>query len=236
MSRLLITDDDLTMMQMISRVLEDEGYAVDLATDSREVMQEISMKRYDLYVLGISLVDGSQAGLTLCQNLRRIASTSQKPIIFLAENHEREEAVKSLEIGGDDYLYKPFAIRELSARIRAHLRRASLSEDALSEARLYINPASYQVFVDGEEVFLTRIEFSLLHYMVRSDKQWYSPRDLLAGVWQYPKGTGDTALVRNHIRNLRRKLEIRPHHTNIIDTRHGRGYTVRARVEVEQGV
>ena len=229
MCKILIADDDQAMLQMVEQVLKQEGYHVLSAKSYEDAQEIIQYSRPDLFLVDIDLP--GKDGVTLCRHLRNNPATANSPIIFLTGHHNVYSAAEALEAGGDDYVRKPFAIRELTARIRAHLRRIYTfdTEDSVS---LRIMPDTYQVYVDDREVMVTRIEFDLLRFMCKMPQKWHGTQELLAGVWNYPNGVGDTALVRNHIRNLRRKLEQNPDHPEIIQSRHGRGYSIQANVEV----
>ncbi len=226
MYRILIADDDTTMLHMVEEILDLEGYIVYTADNIEEVLALAKTQAPDLFLLDFAL--GVQSGLELCKQLRLLPETSETPILFLTGQFESQYAVAALEAGADDYIRKPFAVKELTARVRANLRRVPSNAKGYPLLRLY--PETQQVFLDSKEIYLTKIEFNLLQFMVIESKRWHATEDLLAGVWNYTDGMGDTALVRNHIRNLRRKLETDPDHPTIIQSRHGRGYTVRAQV------
>lgn len=228
MGKILIIDDDTSVLRMIEDTLNHEGYTVFKAHSSREMFSLLDTVKPDLFLIDMSLPNTD--GMTLCRRLRASNETSNTPIIFLTGHQSSYSVAEALEAGGDDYIRKPFAVRELAARVRAHLRRSNnfVSDDTAS---LRIVPGTYQVFVDSREVMLTRIEFDLLNYLCHAPHKWHGTQDLLSSVWNYPKGVGDAALVRNHIRNLRRKLEVNPDHPDIIQSRHGRGYSVKANVE-----
>jgi two-component system, OmpR family, alkaline phosphatase synthesis response regulator PhoP len=171
-------------------------------------------------------------GIALCRKLRGQPHTANTPIIFLTGNTSSNNVVDALNSGGDDFIRKPFVPRELIARVRAHIRRSALyGEDNIPIVRII--PTQYRIFIEDREVGLTRVEFDLLKYMCSAPHKLHSTEDLLAGVWQYPKGVGDAALVRNHIHNLRRKLEDDPERPMVIQSRHGRGYVVKARVLID---
>ncbi|PJF29361.1 MAG: DNA-binding response regulator [Phototrophicales bacterium] len=226
MYRILIADDDNTMLHMLEEVLDLEGYIVYTADSAEEVLALAQSQPPDLFLLDFAL--GKMDGVELCKRLRQLDPIAEIPILFLTGQFEPQFAVAALEAGADDYIRKPFAVKELIARVRANLRRVPLSNKTYPLLSLY--PETQQVFLDSKEIFLTRIEFNLLHYMVSDIKSWHATEDLLSRVWDYADGAGDTALVRNHIRNLRRKLEVDPDHPTIIQSRHGRGYIVRANV------
>lgn len=226
MCQILIADADHSMLQTVERALIEGGYSVLSSHTVDGVLDAIRRSSPDLFLIDLGLT----GGVDLCRKLRNNTETADSPIIFLTSANDPYNVVQALEAGGDDYIRKPFAMRELAARIRAHLRRynAYMNESATA---LRIIADTYQVFVDDREVMLTRIEFDLLVYLATHVEKWHSTQTLLTNVWNYPEGIGDTALVRNHIRNLRRKLENDPDHPTIIQSRHGRGYAVRAKVE-----
>jgi len=228
MYKILVADDDNAMLQMVEQVLEHEGYAVSKARTMVEALDTAEADAHDLFLIDVGLP--KQDGVELCRKLRNQPTTSEKPIIFMTGQHNAYSVAEALEAGGDDYIRKPFAVRELAARIRAHLRRSTntMLEGAPT---LRIQPSTYQVYVDDREIMLTRIEFDLLCHMSDNSQRWHSTEDLLTGVWKYPDGVGDSALVRNHIRNLRRKLEVNPDYPSIVQSRHGRGYAVRAHIQ-----
>lgn len=228
MSKILIADDDTTILRLVEQTLNTEGYKIYKAHSGQEALAIVDSVKPDLFLLDLGLpkIDG----LSLCRQLRANPETSNSPIIFLTGQKSQYSVSESLEAGGDDFIRKPFAVRELAARVRAHLRRSSnFTSD--SDIALKIVPGTYQVFVDSREVMLTRIEFDLLTFLANMPNKWHGTQDLLQGVWHYPDGVGDSALVRNHIRNLRRKLEEDPDHPEIIQSRHGRGYSIRAQIE-----
>ncbi|GAB4508936.1 MAG: cell wall metabolism DNA-binding response regulator WalR [Anaerolineae bacterium] len=233
MCQILIADADKSMQQVVEQILKNEGYTVLAAHSAESAMEIVRRSSPDLILIDLSLPNAG--GVELCRKLRANAETADNPIIFLTSQNDSYNVVQALESGGDDYIRKPFAVRELTARIRAHLRRYNAYMNENSTA-LRIVSDTYQVFVDDREVMLTRIEFDLLCYLANHVDKWHSTQELLTNVWSYPEGIGDTALVRNHIRNLRRKLENDPDHPAIIQSRHGRGYAVRAKVEFAEHV
>lgn len=226
--KILVIDDDPAVLRMIEQALESEGYTVFKSYSGQEALSILDTVQPELFLIDVGLPN--MDGLMLCRKLRSNPETIHTPIIFLTGQHNSYTAAEALEAGGDDYIRKPFAVRELLARIRAHLRRSNNFEDD-DTPFLRIIPGTYQVFVDAREISLTRIEFDLLNFLCHTPNRWHATQDLLTGVWNYPDGVGDAALVRNHIRNLRRKLEINPDHPSIIQSRHGRGYSIRAQVE-----
>lgn len=229
MYEILVVDDDAIQLDMVETLLDQEGYDVLKARSAKETLNLLENKTPDLFVIDIGLPH--MDGLTLCRKLRTYPSITNTPIIFLTGQHTSFSVTEALESGGDDYVRKPFAMRELAARIRAHLRRyANQLGSEIPTIRLL--PDTRQVFVNDREIDLTRVEFDLCRYLCNYPDQWHSTDDLLRKVWDYPEGVGDAALVRNHVRNLRRKLEDNPDRPAIIQSRHGRGYVIKAFVHI----
>ncbi len=230
MYRLLIVDDDAETVQVIQHFLVREGYSVDTVPSANAVWLWLEDDTPDLFLISTSLSEID--GLTLCRQLREDRRYAVIPILFMTGHPGYHAASEALDAGGDDYIRKPFAPRELVARIRAHLRRyAGGNRDPLPILRL--QPDSLTICVNDRSIPLTHVEFDLMMYLCGRPHYLHSTQDLLSDVWQYPQGAGDGALVRNHIRNLRRKLELDPDRPAIIQSRHGRGYSIRARVLVE---
>ncbi len=229
MYRILVVDDDIQMLELIAQLLEREGYEVQTATSAQQVLEIVEHDAPDLFIIDVYL-PGTD-GLSLCRQLRKRTKTSALPVVFITGQNTPYSAAEALEAGGDDFIRKPFAVRELTARLRAHLRRLHLgsNEEDLPVIRIY--PDTRTVLVDEREVDLTQVEYELLAYLCSNPARLHSTQDLLINVWQYPSDAGDAALVRNHIRNLRRKLEDAPDRPEIIQSRHGRGYTIKAIVE-----
>lgn len=227
MYTILIVDDDPNILQMLEHIMEEEGYTVLKARSGLDALKIAQQEVPDLCILDIGMPH--MDGVMLCRTLRTIQDLDDVPIIFLTANNTPYTVADALEAGGDDYIRKPFSIRELAARVRAHLRRTK--QDTILPT-LQILTRTYQVFVNQREVMLTRIEFELLCFLSRSPNNWFTTQELLEKVWDYPNGVGDAALVRNHIRNVRRKLEDNPEKPAIIQSRPGRGYAIRASVQM----
>lgn len=231
MHNILIVDDDAQMLDMVELVLRREGFNVARAFSARDALTQVDQSTPDLLLIDAMLPDLD--GLALCRKLRTLSQTANTPIIFLTGYDAPFSVVDALGVGGDDFIRKPFVPRELAARVRAHIRRSAYYTDAQMPV-LRVLPDSYQVFVNDREVMLTRVEFDLLYYLCKSPQKLHSTEDLLSNVWNYPNGVGDAALVRNHVHNLRQKLEGDPDRPAIIQSRHGRGYVVKAHVQLEQ--
>jgi two-component system, OmpR family, response regulator VicR len=231
MYTILVADDDPIMLGMVERLMQKEGYAVVKSTTAKGVHDLLKETSPDLFLIDMNLPDDN--GLSICKAIRNHPEFAESPIIFLTGvMASPNDVAEALNVGGDDYIHKPFAARELAARVRAQLRRIVASQRR-GITVLQLNLAANLVLVDGErEVELTPVEFNLLYHMCRQPNTWQTTRDLLADVWRYPGNIGDAALVRNHIRNIRRKIEANPDHPSIILSRHRRGYLVDAQVSI----
>lgn len=230
MTKILIVDDDAQMLDMVELVLSREGHQVRRAFTALQALETVKNETTDLVIVDVMLPDLD--GFTLCKALRSTPETAELPILFLTAQQAPGSLVEALTSGADDFIRKPFQPRELAARVRAHLRRANKGIDP-DQAVIRILPGQFRVYVGDREVNLTRVEFDLLRYLCRRPHELHSTEELLANVWQYPDGVGDSALVRNHIHNLRHKIEVDPERPMILQSRHGRGYMVKAQALVE---
>ena len=229
MYKILVVDDDAQMLELIAQVLHRDGYSVLTAETADEVLMLMEVQTPDLFI--IDAVLPMMDGLALCRQLRRHPKGKDQPIIFITGHDSPYDVTDALAAGGDDFILKPFAVRELSARLRAQLRRITKTADDNMVSHIQFLPSGRLLLVDGRDIELTQVEYELLYYLCTEPAKLHSTQELLMAVWQYPADAGDAALVRNHIRNLRRKLECSPERPEIIQSRHGRGYTIRARVE-----
>ncbi len=195
------------------------------AGDARTALQLAREHRPDVIILDFALADMS--GFELCAHLRAMPFVDQTPILFVSEHQNAQYAAEALNKGADDYLRKPFAMRELSARVRALLRRAP-NRSVQRVPTVFIDMDGRSVWINNRIVELTPTEFSLLDYLCQHTGELHTAHDLLEKIWAYLPGEGDTALVRNHIRNLRRKIEDNPDYPEIVVSLHGRGYTCNA--------
>ncbi len=230
MYEILIVDDDVQMQVMVEQVLQREGYSVLRASTASQALKLLESTTPDLFLVDVVMPDAD--GLALCRKLREKEETSRLPIIFLTGSVSAPGVVDALESGADDYIRKPFAPRELVARVRSLIRRyAQYVERDAPTIRLH--RVDCRVTLGNRTVVLTRVEFDLLKYLCSAPFQMHTAETLLTTVWRYPSGIGDSALVRNHIRNIRRKIEVDPERPVILQSRHGRGYVIKARPEIE---
>lgn len=241
MARILVVDDDESVAAAIDRTLENRGYETIVVHSGAEAIVAAKERHPDLVILDV--VMPGMDGIQVCTKLREDEETRRLPIIFLTARAMLEDKVEGFEAGADDYLTKPFAIQELGLRVKALLRRvqtqAQLEADPLLAGardpdvvvagRLTLNRRTYEVTTPEQTVLLTPIEFELLAHLMENVGDIFSSDRLLQEVWEYPPGTGDPALVRMHVRNLRSKIEPEGAAQPVfIRTVSRRGYTLRS--------
>jgi DNA-binding response OmpR family regulator len=224
-TRILTVEDDERIRTAVKLALEDEGWVVEEA-DTGEYALEI-FKRQPCDVVLIDIMLPGIDGFELCRNVRR---NSDVPIIMVTARADTHDVVAGLEAGADDYLTKPFAPKELSARIRAMLRRVRSGDTGSTHLRfgdLEIVPDEGVVRRDGEEIHLTKTEFRLLVELASSPGRVFSRETLLERVWGYGY-FGDGRLVDVHVRRLRTKVEADPANPRHVVTVRGLGYKLQA--------
>ncbi len=227
---ILAVDDDPEVLGTLFRALGREGYEIEKASSGADAWQRIVNRRPDMVILDIMMPPGMD-GLTLCAQLREDERFIDLPVLFLTARNDIDDVVAGLDAGGDDYVMKPFEVAELTARVRALLRRSQrdTSQSPILElGNVQLDSNTYQVSVNDRHVQLTATEHRLLRYLMEHVNQALSPSRLLEAVWDYPPHSGDPDLVRAHIRNLRAKLEANKDATHFIRTIHGVGYMVSA--------
>jgi two-component system alkaline phosphatase synthesis response regulator PhoP len=219
--RILIVDDEPEMVRGLEDNLRFEGYQTVAACDGRQGLSLALSEAPDLILLDIMMP--GMSGWDVCRELRRRGV--DVPVIMLTARGEEADRVQGLELGADDYVSKPFSLRELLARIRAVLRRPSLrrkfEELAFDDVRIHLR--SRQVVKAGEEVALTRKEFDLLRYLVEHRGEVVTRDRLLEEVWGYDQFP-TTRTVDTHVLRLRQKFEPDPERPRFILTVHGQGY------------
>jgi two-component system response regulator ResD len=222
-ARVLVVDDDATVAEVVTRYLEREGFAVDAVGDGVAALAQAAVRPPDLVVLDLMLP--TLDGLEVC---RRLRASAPIPIIMLTARGDEDDRVLGLELGADDYLSKPFSPKELTARVKSVLRRATAPLRAvpgptvLEAGALRADIAARQVHRGGEPLALTSREFDLLCFLMRSPRRAFSRAELLEHVWGYTYG--DTSTVTVHIRRLREKVESNPSTPEHILTVWGVGY------------
>lgn len=221
MARILIIEDEQSMRMGLIDNLEFEGYETDSADDGVAGLEKIDNGKYDLIILDVMLPRLS--GFDVCKKVRE--AKNKTPIILLTAKGEEIDKVVGLEIGADDYITKPFSLRELIARIKAVLRRSGESDQDLNSimiGKLELHFKTFNAFENGTEIPMSHREFELLEYLWNHRNQTVSRDSILKFVWKQEATT--TRTVDNFILHLRQKLESDPDHPKIILTVHGIGY------------
>jgi two-component system, OmpR family, response regulator RegX3 len=223
-SRILLVEDESRIAEVVQQYLERDGHMVVWAATGADALDEAARRRPDLVVLDLGLPDMS--GEDVCRRLRQ---GSDVPIIMLTARDAEEDLVRGLQLGADDYVTKPFSPRELTARVRALLRRAQVESepqaDVLERAggRLTIDGARRRVTLDDADVDLTESEFRLLRTLARFPGRVYSRYELIDKVQGYDF-EGYERTIDAHIKNLRRKLGEDARAPRLVRTVYGRGY------------
>ena len=228
--RILLVDDEQSIQTLLSFPLRRDGYEVVQATDGREALARFGEGTFDLVVLDVMLP--RLDGLEVC---RRLRARSSVPIIMLTAKAEEIDKVLGLELGADDYITKPFSLREFRSRVKAALRRGGMAkrepagdEQPLEVHELRIDFAKRSVRVRGEEVQTTYVEFEILTALATSPGRVWTRDMLLTRIWG-DSAYRDPRTIDVHIRHLREKLEQDPKHPELIFTVRGVGYRFRER-------
>lgn len=219
----LIIEDDARIRRVLQLALTDEGFSVAEAGTGEDGLRRMAERDVDVVLLDLMLP--GQDGLEVCREIRR---RSNAPVIMVTARTDSHDVVAGLAAGADDYVTKPFVVKELSARIRAMLRRASgsSSPQRVVSGELEIVPQEGVVLRDGSPVSLTRTEFGLLCELAAAPGRVLTREELLERVWGYGY-FGDNRLVDVHVRRLRTKIEADPANPSIVVTVRGTGYRLR---------
>jgi len=219
---ILVVDDEKNIRDLLKFNFENEGYDVVVAKDGKEALEKVK-ESIDLVVLDLMLPEID--GLNVCKKIRNDEKLGDLPIIMLTAKSEDIDRIIGLELGADDYVTKPFNTRELIARVKALLRRISMSTNFEKEKPevinlndIIINVKNYTIKKQGENIAVTPKEFDLLVYLITNNDEVFSRDKLLKEIWGY-EFSGDTRTVDVHVRRLRKKIG-----ENYIKTVRGVGY------------
>ena len=225
-TNILVVDDEATITDFVGFALEKEGYDADIVKSGEEALELIGKNSYDLYILDIMLP--GMDGYELC---RRLRSTSNSPILFLSARDTELDKVVGLEIGGDDYLVKPFGVRELIARVRALLRRGSGAMDSQSNTitvnGITLDEDAHTASGESGAIDLTPREFELLASLMKNAGKVVDREFLLRDAWGWEYLT-ETKTVDTHIKRLRDKISNAGYDPAIVETVRGYGYRFKA--------
>ena len=226
MYNILVCDDEKDIVAALKIYLTAEGYQVLEAGTGREALDILDRERVDLVLMDIMMPE--MDGLSAVAKLRE---QSNIPVLFLTAKSEDTDMIRGLNIGGDDYITKPFNPVELIARVRSHLRRymklggVEQKQTTLQVGGIALDDDSKQVTVDGEEVALTPLEYSILKFLMQSPGKVFSSAEIYRNVWK-DTWTGSENTVAVHIRHLREKLEIDPANPRYLKVVWGHGYKI----------
>lgn len=220
--KLLIADDERDIVSLIKESLIDEGYTVLAAYDGHQAI-ELARQQPDLILLDV-MMPGPD-GFEVCQAIRDIVSC---PIVFLSARHDESDKIQGLLVGGDDYLVKPFSLKELKARVQAHLRREARAKELPDQSQLRYGSLSISVkdrtvSINRHPVSLTPKEFDIVHLLTLHPGQVFSKEQIYDIVWGL-EATGDISTVAEHIKNIRAKLSSPDNAAPLIATVWGVGY------------
>lgn len=227
--RVLVVDDETSITEFVSYNLKREGYEVMVAHDGNTALDAIATIKFDLVLLDVMLP--GMSGFDVCKRLRQ---ESNVPVLFLSARRTELDKVIGLELGGDDYLEKPFGVKELNARIKALIRRSAAGpKDAIAEpeiievAGIRLDDAGHRAESESGEIFLTPREYELLSCLMRNAGKVLSRDQLLQDAWGW-EYLVETKTVDTHVKRLRDKLEAAHVDPNLVETVRGYGYRFKA--------
>lgn len=222
MKRIFFVEDDLSLINGLSFAIKKQGYEIDVARTSLEAEQLWMNGKYDLVILDVSLPDGS--GYDICRKIRKV---SKVPIMFLTAADEETDIIMGLDIGGDDYITKPFKLAVFLSRVNALLRRSenfNQMETELSSNGITIQRLKGEVYKNGKQIDLTASEYKLLCLFMENPDMILSPEQILSRLWDCDEKYIDTNTLTVYIRRLRKKIEDDPADPHSIVTVRGMGY------------
>lgn len=228
MTPIIVVDDDARVGKMVDTVLRRKGYQVVTATDGSQALDYMEQVRPALVILDV-MMPGLN-GMQVCQKLRSKDDLGAVPVLFLSGRTTVEDRIQAFQAGADDYMSKPFDLRELELHVTALLRR-SLSTNGddprtLEAGEMTLDLRSYQVQVEDQSIPLTPVEFELMKYLMNRPGEAIAAAELLEEVWHYYPGTGDPSVVRMQVMNLRAKIESDPRSPKYLCTVYRHGYMV----------
>jgi DNA-binding response OmpR family regulator len=221
--QILVVEDEKKIAAVLKKGLKEDLYHVDIASDGEEGWYKAAVNDYDFIILDLMLpkIDG----ITLCKKIR--VKNKNVPILMLTAKDELGDKITGLDAGADDYVTKPFSVEEISARIRALLRRGNKADSVvLTIGDVTLDPASKKVTRNAQTIPLTAREYTLLEYFMRNPNTILSKTQLLEHVWDYHY-EGISNIVETYIKYVRRKLKITPQAKELIHTVRGLGYIMK---------
>jgi DNA-binding response OmpR family regulator len=221
--RILLVEDDVHLAEALEEVLTDQLYAVDVVTDGEAAWEQVKTIEYDLLLLDVMLP--KLDGISLCHRLR--SHGYSRPILLITARDTSTDKVKGLDAGADDYIVKPIDLPELLARIRAGLRRGSVSASPVLEwGSLQLDPSTYEVTYMEQPLRLTPKEYSILELFIRNGRRVLSRSAILEHIWSLEEPPEEET-VKAHIKSLRQKLKKAGASPDLIETVHSVGYRLK---------
>ena len=218
--RILLVEDDDRIAKPLAEGLKNEHHVVEIASDGIEGWEYSQGAKFDLILLDLMLP--KLDGITLCKRLRQAGSKAL--ILMLTAKDTTDDKVIGLDAGADDYLVKPFKLKELAARVRALSRRSyELKPQILSYEKLQLNPSTGEATYKNNLLSLTPKEYLILEYFLRHPRQIMTRTAILDKLWEFDKSSGE-GTIKTHITNLRSKLKTAGSENNLIETVYGIGY------------
>lgn len=221
MARILLVEDDTSIVNNLSEYLRGEGFEIDSATGQNQAINKIENNKYDLLLVDISLKDGN--GFAVCAAAR---ATSETPVIFLTASADEYSIITGLDMGADDYISKPFRTRELLSRIKSVLRRSNKSNVAIEHSHIKVDTTKGIVNKDGEEIFLSALEYKLLLVFLNNKGVVLSRNKLLEEIYDIAGEFVNDNTLTVYIKRLRDKIEDDQQNPTFIKTVRGLGYKV----------
>jgi DNA-binding response OmpR family regulator len=221
--QILVVEDEEKIANFLRRGLLEESYAVDVAGDGEDALYKFEINEYDLVILDLLIpkVDG----IGVCRKIREVNTST--PILILTARDATEDKIKGLDAGADDYMTKPFSFSELSARVRALLRRGKKSDPAVLKIdNLALDPATKTATRGKTRIVLTTREYALLEYFMRNPNRVLTKSELLEHVWDYSYD-GLSNILETYVKYLRKKLKVHAQDQELIYTMRGSGYILR---------
>lgn len=221
MSKLLLVEDDKTIVENLCVFLQQEGFFVESVFGQKQAIELLEEKYYDLVLLDISLADGN--GFVICSYIKQ---NTDIPVIFLTASGDEYSVVTGLDMGADDYISKPFRPRELVSRIGVVLRRSGKASAVLESGGITIDTGKAVVKRDGNEIFLSALEYRILLILFQNKGMILSREKLLEAIWDVAGDFVNDNTLTVYIKRLREKIEKEPAKPEIIKTIRGMGYGV----------
>jgi len=221
--RVAIVEDEAELASLLDYNLTRSGYETQILNGKRDTLKQLESWKPDLVVLDVMLPESD--GFELCRQIRRSASLARTPVLFLTARSDEVDRVLGLEIGGDDYMTKPFSPRELVARVKAHLRRGEMDQEParVDAGPFKLDRGARKVFLHGSELNLTSTEFNLLEFFLTHPGRAYNRDQLLEAVWGEQRYVTPRT-VDVHVRRLREQIERQPDNPKYLTTVRGFGY------------